>query len=110
MTKTRGPRRKHPIYCHGYRTASNSWASQCRLCGSDRVARLDLQTGGTRSEEERMDVVIRFNTVPSFHHESSEAGQRSSSPRQQQHPRRVCRTGCLGRIGYKESRHFDTGV
>lgn len=32
---------KHAVYCRGCRTVSNLRPNQCRLCGSDRVVRLE---------------------------------------------------------------------
>jgi ATP sulfurylase len=32
---------KHAVYCRGCQTVSNSRPRECRLCGSDRVVRLE---------------------------------------------------------------------
>jgi len=38
---------KHAVYCRRCRTVSNSRPNQCRLCGSDRVVRLEPILNGS---------------------------------------------------------------
>ena len=41
---------KHAVYCRGCQNVSNSRPDQCRLCGSDRVVRLEpILDGGPDS-------------------------------------------------------------
>jgi hypothetical protein len=54
---------KHAVYCQGCQTVSNSRPTQCQLCGSDRVVRLEPILDGSPDPPAQGSREVRLSLV-----------------------------------------------